>query len=256
MIFSSRTTGTNNLDYSVAGSNSERNGRLFVVATPIGNLDDLTLRALDVLSRVDIIACEDTRQTRKLLRKYHLQKKLVSYFQPRERQRIPLILDKLLGGEDVALVSDAGTPGLSDPGFPLIRAALEKGIRIVPVPGVSAVTAALSAAGLPTHRFLFLGFPPAKRTAARKLLQTLDAETSTLVFYVPSRKLLTFLDLAMETLGDREAVVAREMTKIFEEFLRGTLSDLIRILQDKTVKGETTVLIKGLDRKTRRIEKN
>ena len=139
-------------------------GRLFVVGTPIGNLEDITFRAVRVLGEVTAIACEDTRQTVKILNRFGLKKPLLSYFHPREGQRIPEIIGLLKEGRDVALVSDAGTPGISDPGFPLIREALREGIVVVPVPGPAAVTAALSAAGLPTHRFLFLGFPPPKRT--------------------------------------------------------------------------------------------
>ncbi len=154
-------------------------GRLFVVGTPVGNLEDITLRAVRVLGEVAAIACEDTRQTLKILNRYGIRKPLLSYFQPQEGRRIPEIVRLLLEGKDVALVSDAGTPGISDPGFPLIRAALKEGIPVVPIPGASAVTAALSASGLPTHRFLFVGFPPPKATGLRKLLESLAAEKAT-----------------------------------------------------------------------------
>jgi len=140
-------------------------GRLYIVATPVGNLEDITLRALRVLGEVAAIACEDTRQTIKVLNRFGIKKPLISYFQPKEGRRVPEIIRLLKEGKDVALVSDAGTPGISDPGFPLIREALKEGIPVVPVPGPSAVTAALSASGLPTHRFLFVGFPPPKKTA-------------------------------------------------------------------------------------------
>ncbi len=153
-------------------------GRLFVVGTPVGNLEDITLRALRVLGEVAAIACEDTRQTLKILNRYGIRKPLLSYFQPQEGRRIPEIVRLLQEGKDVALVSDAGTPGISDPGFPLIRAALKEGIPVVPIPGPSAVTTALSASGLPTHRFLFVGFPPPKATGLRKLLESLAAEKS------------------------------------------------------------------------------
>jgi 16S rRNA (cytidine1402-2'-O)-methyltransferase len=221
----------------------ERSGILYVVATPIGNLEDLTFRALKTLGRVQFIACEDTRQTKKILTAYNIKKELFSYYQPKEKQRIPRIISRLKRGEDVALVSDAGTPGISDPGFPLIREAINQGIRVVPIPGASAATAALSAAGLPTHRFLFLGFPPPKRGAIKKLLLSLKDETGTLVFYLPPRKLPVFLVLIQETLGERQIVFAREMTKIYEEFTRGTPEELILSLEKIPHKGEATILI-------------
>lgn len=221
-------------------------GRLYVVGTPIGNLEDITLRAVRVLGEVAAIACEDTRQTVKILNRYGIRKPLISYFQPREGQRIPEILRLLEEGKDVALVSDAGTPGISDPGFPLIREALKKGVAVVPIPGPAAVTAALSAAGLPTHRFLFAGFPPPKATGLRKLLESLAREEATLVFYLPTRRLTEFLAAVLEVLGDRRVVVARELTKIHEEFLRGTASELAAALGSRTLKGEATVLVEGL----------
>jgi 16S rRNA (cytidine1402-2'-O)-methyltransferase len=221
----------------------EHSGILYIVATPIGNLEDLTFRALNTLKKVHFIACEDTRQTKKILTAYNLKKELFSYYQPKEKQRIPPIISRLKRGEDVALVSDAGTPGISDPGFPLIREAINQGIKVVPIPGVSAVTAALSAAGLPTHRFLFLGFPPPKRAAAKKLLLSLRDETGTLIFYLPPRKLPNFLVLIQETLGERQIVFAREITKIYEEFLRGIPRELIHSLDKISHKGEATLLI-------------
>jgi len=221
----------------------EQFGILYVVATPIGNLEDLTFRALNTLESVQFIACEDTRQTKKILTAYNLKKELFSDYQPKERQRIPRIISRLKRGEDVALVSDAGTPGISDPGFPLIREAINQGIRVVPIPGASAATAALSAAGLPTHRFLFLGFPPPKRAATKKLLLSLKDETGTLVFYLPPRKLPVFLVLIQETLGERQIVFAREISKIYEEFIRGTPKELILSLEKISDKGEATILI-------------
>jgi 16S rRNA (cytidine1402-2'-O)-methyltransferase len=220
-------------------------GRLFVVGTPIGNLEDITFRAVRVLGEVTAIACEDTRQTVKILNRFGLKKPLLSYFHPREGQRIPEIIGLLKEGRDVALVSDAGTPGISDPGFPLIREALREGIVVVPVPGPAAVTAALSAAGLPTHRFLFLGFPPPKRTGLRKLLASVANVEATLVFYLPTRRLPDFLDAVLEALGDRGVVVARELTKLHEEFIRGTASEISAELGGRPPKGEATVLIEG-----------
>jgi 16S rRNA (cytidine1402-2'-O)-methyltransferase len=220
-------------------------GRLFVVATPIGNLEDITLRALRVLGEVEAVACEDTRQTVKLLNRYGIRKRLISYFHPREGQKVPEIVALLKAGKDVALVSDAGTPGISDPGFPLIREALKEGLPVVPIPGPSAATAALSAAGLPTHRFLFAGFPPPKTAGLRKCLRELKDEQATLVFYLPTRRAAEFLEAVLSELGDRRVVLARELTKLHEEFLRGTAAGLFRELGDRSLKGEATVLVEA-----------
>jgi len=220
-------------------------GRLFVVSTPIGNLEDISQRARRVLSEVEAIACEDTRQTIKLLNSLGLKKRLISYFQPRERQKIPLIISLLEQGKDVALVSDAGTPGISDPGFPLIRTAIDQGIQVVPVPGPSALTAALSAAGLPTHRVLFLGFPPPKKVALKNFLQKIADEEATLVFFLPMRKFKQFIEVALEVLGPREAVLAREITKVHEEFIRGKLDNLALKITEDRIKGEATLIIRG-----------
>jgi 16S rRNA (cytidine1402-2'-O)-methyltransferase len=222
-------------------------GILYVVATPIGNLEDLTFRALRILKEVSLIACEDTRHTRKLLTKYSIKKTLISYYHPKEDQKIPQIMNQIKKGKDVALVTDSGTPGISDPGYPLIREALAQKIRIIPVPGASALTAALSSSGLPTHRFLFLGFPPPKKEATRKLLSSVKDKKSTLVFYLPTRRLLFFLQTVLELIGNREIVIAREMTKVHEEFIRGTSEELVSRLKKKELKGEATVLIKGSD---------
>jgi 16S rRNA (cytidine1402-2'-O)-methyltransferase len=229
------------------GENSalKPSGDLYVVATPIGNLEDLTFRALRTLGEVSVIVCEDTRRTRKLLNKYSIKKMLISYYHPKESQKIPQIISLLKKGKDVALVADSGTPGISDPGYPLIREAITQGIKIIPIPGPAAITAALSVAGLPTHRFLFLGFLPPKKEATKKLLVSLKNEKATLVFYLPTRKLLSFLDLTQETIGNRQIVIAREMTKIYEEFLRGTTEELLKKLEEKKLKGEATVLISG-----------
>ncbi len=221
-------------------------GRLYIVATPIGNLEDFTFRGLRILKECAAIACEDTRQTLKLLNKYGLKKKLISYFHPKENQKVPEILKILESGKDVALVSDSGTPGISDPGFPLIRESLQAGISVIPVPGPSAVTAALSASGLPTHRFLFIGFPPPKISGQKKLLESLREEKSTIVFYLPARKIKPFLEEIHKTLGDRKAVIGREISKVYEEFLRGTVKGLIQEILSRHLKGEITLLIEGL----------
>lgn len=220
-------------------------GRLYVVGTPVGNLEDITLRALRVLGEVEAIACEDTRQTIKILNRFGLKKPLISYFQPHEGRRVPEIIRLLKEGRDVALVSDAGTPGISDPGFPLIREALKEGVQVVPIPGPSAVTTALSASGLPTHRFLFVGFPPPKRTGLQKFLEALREEEATLVFFLPTRRIAEFLEAVGRILGDRRVVIARELTKIHEEFLRGKAGELAGIIGQRTLKGEATVLVEG-----------
>jgi 16S rRNA (cytidine1402-2'-O)-methyltransferase len=233
----------------VRQSPDRASGRLFIVATPIGNLADLTFRALEILKEVDVIACEDTRRTQKLLNHYRIKKRMLSYFQPQEQRKAGRILELLKAGKDVALVSDAGTPGISDPGYPLIRDALNEGISVHPVPGASAVTAALCAAGLPTHRFLFLGFPPPKPTAAANLLRSLREEPATLVFYLPARRLAPFLQQVAEILGQRRAVAARELTKLHEEFLRGTPEEIVVAVRDRAVRGEITLLIEGSSRR-------
>lgn len=225
-------------------------GTLFIVATPIGNLEDITLRALKILKQVSAVACEDTRKTGRMLHKYQIKQTLLSYYQPKEKQRLPHILDMLKSGKDVALVSDAGTPGISDPGYPLVKRALSEGIHVIPIPGPSAVTAALSAAGLPTSRFLFLGFPPPKKSAFEKLLRSRIEESATLVLYIPARKIPAVLEIVKKIMGDRTVVIARELTKLHEEFLRGQPQALLLQLKDSALRGEVTLLIEGKQRKS------
>ena len=230
---------------------SPKKGRLFIVATPIGHLEDITLRALRILRDVEAVACEDTRRTVKILNSHGIKKRLISYYHPHEGRRIPQILSLLESGRDIALVTDAGTPAISDPGYPLLKNALERGIEVVPIPGPCALTAAISASGLPAHRFLFLGFPPPKTTGQKKLLESLAGEKGTLIFYLPARKALEFLKAVRDVLGDRPVVIARELTKIHEEFIRGTAESLAEEPRLGRLKGETVVLIGGTGRSVR-----
>jgi 16S rRNA (cytidine1402-2'-O)-methyltransferase len=219
-------------------------GVLYVVATPIGNLEDVTLRALRVLREVDVVAAEDTRRTRLLLRAHGIEATFVSYYDAIERRRTPELVARMRAGARVALVSDAGTPGIADPGYHLVRGAVAAGIPVVPVPGASAVTALVSAAGLPVDRFVFEGFLPARAAARAARLRALASEPRAMVFLEAGRRLAAFLDAAREALGDRDAVIARELTKVHEELLRGRLSAL-RAAVAGGVRGEVTLLIAG-----------
>jgi 16S rRNA (cytidine1402-2'-O)-methyltransferase len=220
-------------------------GTLFVVATPIGNLEDMSFRAVRVLGEVNVIACEDTRHTRRLLQRYAIATPLVSYHEHNERVRTPELVRRLQAGESVALVSDAGTPLLSDPGYTLIRQAIASGVPVVPVPGPSAITAALSAAGLPTDRFVFLGFLPRKSAERRRVLEAVHAIPWTLVlFEAPTRVAATLKDL-QATLGERPIALMREITKRFEEVLRGTPQEVLAQTQGRRLRGEVTVVVGG-----------
>jgi 16S rRNA (cytidine1402-2'-O)-methyltransferase len=220
-------------------------GILYIVATPIGNLEDMTLRGVRTLGEADLIAAEDTRHTQILLNHYGIRTPLTSYHEHNERTKARQLIERLERGQSVALVSDAGTPAISDPGYRLIVAAIAAGIRVTPVPGVSAVTAVLSASGLPTDRFVFEGFLPAKKNERRARLQSLSSETRTLVFYEAPHRLTESLEDLCEILGDREAVLAREVSKIHEEFWRGRLSDARREASERNILGEVTLVIKG-----------
>jgi 16S rRNA (cytidine1402-2'-O)-methyltransferase len=217
---------------------------LYLVATPIGNLEDITFRAVRVLKEAAIIACEDTRQTRKLLDHYEIAARPVSYHEHNETERTPELIAELQGGASVALVSDAGMPLISDPGYRLVHAAVEAGIRVEAVPGASALLTALAASGLPTDRFYFGGFLPAKSGQRLKLIEGLREETATCVFYEAPHRILEALEAIEQALGDRPVVVARELTKLHEEFLRGTAAEVRAVLSAReSVKGEITLLI-------------
>ncbi len=219
-------------------------GTLYLVATPIGNLADITHRALQVLSDVDLIACEDTRHTHKLLNHYGIETKTISYHEHNEQQRAAELIERLKRGSNIAVVSDAGTPSISDPGFRLVRAAIENEIVVIPVPGPSALIAALIAAGLPTDEFFFAGFLPSRASARRARLSELQSVPGTLIFYEGPHRLAATLKDAYEILGEREAVVARELTKLHEEIRRGRLSELTADYAEKTdIRGEIVVLI-------------
>jgi 16S rRNA (cytidine1402-2'-O)-methyltransferase len=218
-------------------------GCLYVVATPIGNLEDISLRALRILKEADVIACEDTRQTMKLLSHFDLKKKLVSYHEHNEITRAAELVIDLEQGAKVALVSDAGTPAISDPGHRLVSLCLRHGIEVVPVPGPSAFVAALAASGMAIEEFTFIGFLPARQSERRKAIRTLMNEPRTIVLYEAPHRLQETLEDALEILGNRPAVIAREVTKMYEEFLRGHLEDSLAAVRAKTPRGEITLLI-------------
>jgi 16S rRNA (cytidine1402-2'-O)-methyltransferase len=230
-------------------SSNPTKGTLYIVSTPIGNREDITLRALRILKEADLIAAEDTRHTGLLLRHFGIQTPLTSYFEGNESRKKEFILSKLRQGERVALVSDAGTPGISDPGFRLIQTAAENRIAVVPVPGPSAVIAALSVSGLPTDAFLFKGFLPHKSKKRKDWLKQLEGVRETLIFYESPHRLSETLNDIFENLGDREMVLTRELTKIYEEVLRGKVSEIQTQIGDRKLKGEITLVISGKTRK-------
>jgi 16S rRNA (cytidine1402-2'-O)-methyltransferase len=219
-------------------------GTLYLVSTPIGNLEDITHRAVRLLGEVDVIACEDTRHTKMLLSHYSIGTRTISYHEHNERERATELLEHLQRGLDVAIVSDAGTPGISDPGFRLARLAIENDVRVVPVPGASALITALVASGMPTDEFFFGGFLPARSGARRTRLGELRSIPATLIFYEGPHRIAATLKDAQEILGEREAVVARELTKMHEEIVRGRLSDLAaRFSSAESARGEMVLII-------------
>lgn len=245
--------GTKQESMTQRGPNRDRTGQLFVVATPIGNLEDITLRALRVLKGCDLIACEDTRQTAKLLNHFGIEKRMLSYHEHNEMTRAAELAIELERGTHIALVSDAGMPGISDPGHRLINLCIRHGFTVTPIPGANAMVAALAVCGLPIEHFTFAGFLPPRPTERRKALRQLAAETGTLALYEAPHRLLDTLEDSLEILGNRPAVIAREMTKVHEEFLRGHLDELVAAIQKKEIRGEVTLLIGPVD-ETKRIE--
>ena len=221
-------------------------GALYLVGTPIGNLEDMTLRGLRILREADLIACEDTRQTQKLLNHFEIKTSTISYHEHNELVRAPELVLRLEEGASIALVSDAGMPGVSDPGFHLVSLCIRHHIPVIPVPGPSALIAGLVASGLPTHSVFFFGFLPPKTLARRKVLEQLHEATNTLVFFDSPHRIVDSLKDVQAILGDRAIVVARELTKIHEEFLRGRCSEVLATLQSRAdIAGEITLLVSG-----------
>ena len=221
-------------------------GTLYIVATPVGNKDDITLRALNILRTVNLIAAEDTRKTRRLLARHDIKNSFVSYHEYNEDRRTPKLIDKLVNGNSIALVSSAGTPSISDPGYRLIQTAISKNINVIPIPGVSAVTAALSVAGLPTDTYVFAGFLSKRKNKRLKQITELAATQRTMIFYESPKRILATVEEIIATIGNRQAVLAREMTKFHEEFVRGSLLEILDTLKHRAeIKGECTLVVAG-----------
>lgn len=218
-------------------------GKLFLVATPIGNLEDITIRAINILKKADLIAAEDTRHTLKLLNHFNIKKPLISYYRETEKTKSEILIDKLLEGKNIALVSDAGTPGISDPGEEIVKKAIENNIEIYPIPGACAFVNALICSGLNTKEFIFVGFLSANKKDKIKKLEELKEENKTLIFYEAPHKMKKTLETILEIFGNRKIVLAREITKIHEEFIRGTISEILE--NQEELRGEFVILIEG-----------
>jgi 16S rRNA (cytidine1402-2'-O)-methyltransferase len=231
--------------FKVPDKSPKSPGNLYIVATPIGNLEDITLRAIRVLKEADIIAAEDTRHTRKLLTHFKISTPTFSYFKEKEQSRSDKLIDKLHAGQDVALVSDAGTPGISDPGSILVQKAAANSIKVIPVPGPSSLTAALSVAGIPDATFVFFGFAPSRKKQRQDLLLSLCQEKKHLVFFEAPHRLHSFLQDSYDILGERSIVWCRELTKMHEELTHDSLSNVLAYCKDKKIKGESVLIISG-----------
>ena len=227
-------------------------GKLFLVATPIGNLDDITLRALKVLKEVDLIAAEDTRHTLGLLNHFEISKPLISYYRETEKKKSPILIEKLMEGKNIAIVSDAGTPGISDPGEEIIKQAILKNIEIIPIPGCVAFVNALICSGFDTKEFEFIGFLSSNNKEKKDKLEEIKFDTRTIIFYEAPHKMKSTLKTMLEILGDREIVLARELTKIHEEFIRGKISTILEQIVE--FKGEFVIILKGNDKSKNDIE--
>ncbi len=226
--------------------NGLHQGKIYIVSTPIGNLEDITLRALRVLQEVGLIAAESRDHTRKLCTHYNIKTPITSYNSHNQHYKGRILLEKAKSGIDIALVSDAGTPGLSDPGYRLIREAIDANIKLVPVPGVSASLAALSISGLPTDKFIFVGFFSNKKGRRRKELEGLKFESRTMIFFESPHRLVKMLTDMNEILGNRNIALAKEMTKVFEDVKRGSVSKILSLLTDEKIRGEYTIIVKGI----------
>jgi 16S rRNA (cytidine1402-2'-O)-methyltransferase len=227
----------------------EGNGTLYLVATPIGNLEDITARALRTLQEVDLIACEDTRTSRVLLNHYGINKPTVSYHNFNERQASERIIARIVEGQNVAIISDAGTPSISDPGFVIVREAVRQAIEVVAIPGPAAMIMALAVSGLPTDAFIFYGFLPQTSGKRRTILESLVERRETLIFYESPYKIHRLLDEVLEVVGNRQAALCREMTKKFEEVVRGDIESIRDKFKEKKIKGEITLVVQGKVRK-------
>jgi len=224
---------------------NETKGILYICGTPIGNLEDITLRALKILKKVKLIAAEDTRHTKILLNHYQINTKITSYYEYNKFKKAPYLVEILKNGQDIALVSDAGMPGISDPGYVLTNLALKNNIKIIPVPGVSALITALVVSGLPTDKFVFEGFLPRKIKERKRYFKSIENEERTIIFYETPHRLKRALKDMLDVLGDRKIVIARELTKKFEEIIRGDLIQVITEINTKEIKGEITLVVQG-----------
>jgi len=224
---------------------NKNGGTLYICGTPIGNLEDITLRVIKILKEVKFIAAEDTRHTKKLLDHYQINTKVTSYYEYNKLKKAPYLVELLKNGQDIALVSDAGMPGISDPGYVLINLALKNNIKLIPVPGVSALTTALVVSGLPTDKFVFEGFLPRKIKERKKYFKSIKNEERTIIFYEAPHRLKKALKDMLEILGDRKIVIARELTKKYEEIIRGSLIRVLSEINTKEIKGEITLIVQG-----------
>jgi 16S rRNA (cytidine1402-2'-O)-methyltransferase len=229
-------------------------GKLYIVSTPIGNLEDITLRAIRTLKEVDVIAAEDTRHSRKLLNHYGITKPVISYWSEKEKIRSEEMIEKLRLGLSIAIISDAGTPGISDPGAVLIKRAIDEGVNVISIPGPSAAIAALSVSGLSTEEFTFIGFLPPKAAQRQKRLNELALEPRTLIFYEAPHRILDTLSDMKEIFAGRNAVLAKEITKMHEEILRGTISEILDMLETRTIAGEYVIIVEGKSKEAVSIE--
>lgn len=226
----------------------EQKGKLYVVATPIGNLDDMTYRAVQILQSVELIAAEDTRRTQKLLQHFEIKNRLLSYNDHNLKERIPRLLTLIAEGKEIALVSDAGMPAISDPGYELVEAAVAENYPVITIPGANAAISALVASGLPTNQFLFIGFLPRKKSEKKAALSDLKYNRATMIFYESPNRIENTLALMEEHFGNRKVVIARELTKIYEQFIRGTIEEVYRYVKENPLKGECVIIVEGNER--------